>query len=221
MPVRDDLIQAIESLIQAARAINYDEPSQTNDIYENFIWALCVEAARRERATIRFETVQGSTASSLCFRTAPGAIYSTTSPYTHAVFDFPGSPRLECHVGIRVLGKSGILHECDVAILYQDEAILCRQQQVHPRASQIVVAVECKFYAAAIDLHLGRGFLGLIKEIHTKNRFFVTNSSSLSVQKLVLHHNAEWECDIIPFSDRAIGFRDSIARILRNFYRLY
>lgn len=217
MTVRDDLLASIDQLLSSASALGYAEPAATNDVYENYIWTMCVEAARRQGATVSYETVYGAPASTLVFRTSPGSIWSTAHAYTHAVLEIAGCPPLEVHVGVRVLGKSRVLHECDVAVLYREEADLCRLEQVHPRASKVIVAAECKFYTSAIQLHLGRGFLGLTSDIHRKERYFVTNSHSDSVTKLISHHQSEWECGVIPNSQPAEDLLHSLSRAFRNF----
>src|SRR5438132_4543534 len=135
MAVREELISAIEAVVARAAATGYSSASATNDLYENYIWALCLAAARQHVALVRYEGYDERPTSSLVFRTSPGAIYSTAQPYTHATIEFPGCPPLEAHVGIRVTGKSRVLHECEVAIVDKDEARLCRANQVHPRSS--------------------------------------------------------------------------------------
>ena len=141
--------------------------------------------------------------------------------YTHAVLDFDGCPALEAHIGIRVTGKSRVLHECDVAVLFADEAELCRLEEVHPRASRVLIAAECKFYTSSIQLHLGRGFLGLTSDIHRKYRYFVTNTGSPSVSKLIAHHQSEWECDVLPDTEEADALSHSFSRAFRNFKASY
>jgi hypothetical protein len=215
--IHEDLVLAIEGVLSSAASLGYNEFSATNDVYENFIWALCLSAARQHGATITYESVLGRRSNTLVFRTAPGAIYSTTNDYTHAVMRFPGAPVLEAHVGIKVTGRSRVLHECDVAVLYKEEAELCRTEQVHPRSSKVLIAIECKFYTSAIQLHLGRGFLGLTSDIYRKHRYFVTNSHSQSVIKLISHHESEWECGVVPNSAQADALSHSFARAFRNF----
>ncbi|MFG6517830.1 hypothetical protein ACGYLX_10250 [Sulfitobacter sp. 1A13496] len=217
MPVHEDLISEIENSIASASGLNYNHPTATNDVYENYVWALCVEAAREKHASISYETVSGVTPSILTFRTSPGNIYSTAQDYTHAILEFENCPQLEVHVGIRVIGKSRVLHECDVAILYRDEAQFCRSENVHPRAARVLIAAECKFYTSALQLHLGRGFLGLTRDIHAKERYFVTNSQSASVAKLIRHHQAEWDFGVIPSATEASELKTRFGRAFRNF----
>lgn len=217
MPVREDLIDEIEASISAAAGLKYNVPAETNDVYENYVWTLCIQAARSKGATVSYEDVYGGRPSALVFRTTPGNIYSTAHPYTHAILDFAGCPMLEVHVGIRVTGKSRVLHECDVAVVYRDEAELCRQEGVHPRAARVFIAAECKFYGSAIQLHLGRGFLGLTRDIHAKERYFVTNARSASVAKLIRYHQSEWDFGVVPRAPESVELRTRFSRAFRDF----
>ena len=217
VPVREELISAINRIVANAASSGYSDASATNDIYENYVWALCLRAARQQNAIIRYELFNEVPTNTLVFRTAPGAIYSTAQPYTHAAIEFADCPPLEAHIGIRVTGKSRVLHECDVAVLEKTEARLCRLEQVHPRAIKVLIAAECKFYTSAIQLDLGRSFLGLTSDIHRKQRYFVTNGRSPSVVKLIAHHEAEWECGVLPNSADTDALVHSFARVFRNY----
>lgn len=217
MPVREELVSAIDKVVTMAASYGYSDASATNDVFEGYVWALCLEAARQQNAAIRYETPREVQANTLVFRTAPGAIYGTSRPFTHALIEFPEGPRLEAHIGIRVTGKSRVLHECDVAVLDGREARLCRLEQVHPRASKVLIAAECKFYSSAIQLSLGRGFLGLTSDIHRKQRYFVTNEQSESVAKLIAHHDSEWEYGVLPDTTNASALVHSFARVFRNY----
>ena len=107
----------------------------------------------------------------------------------HAELHFPSAPVLEAHVGIYVSGKSKVNHECDVAVLDQDEANTCRGQSVHPRSSKVLLAIECKYYlSSSLGVDLGRYFLGLIDDIYTNGRFFVSTQNTGSVDKLFSRH---------------------------------
>ena len=108
MPVREDLIAAIDQVVAKAASAGYSSSIATNDIYENYIWTLCLQAARLHGASISYEDFDEKPTTVLVFRTSPGAIYSTVHDYTHAVIEFDGCAPLEAHVGIRVTGKSRV-----------------------------------------------------------------------------------------------------------------
>ena len=174
MPLRSDMWTDISAAIASATSANLTAASAGNDLYECYVWALVLNAARREGATIRLMTRQGLPATSFYFRTSPSSVFSSLHDYCHAEIRFQRCPILEAHIGIYVSGKSRVNHECDVAVVYQDEAETCRANNVHPRASKLLMSVECKYYlSSALGVDLGRSFLGLIDDIYSNNRFFV------------------------------------------------
>jgi hypothetical protein len=169
------------------------------DVFEAYVLTLVIRAARSEGASVTYMTRSGNPASTLLLRTSPGYIYSTAHDYTHAVLEFGGRPALEAHTGIKVAGKSGVLHELDVAVLERAEAENCRWNSVSPRSSKVYVAVECKFYTSSLQLHLARSFVGLVNDLSVNSPFFVTNTSSVSVERLLSHRVKHgWEKDITP-----------------------
>lgn len=219
MPLRPDLWNEISAAIGSATSANLSAASAGNDLYECYIWALILEAARREGATIRLMTRNGLPATSFYFRTSPSSIFSNLHDYCHAEIRFPRSPVLEAHIGIYVSGKSRVNHECDVAVVYQDEADTCRANNVHPRSSKVIMSVECKYYlSSTLGVDLGRSFLGLIDDIYTDGRFFVSTQNAGSVDKLFSRHRKEYEIGLSPLTpDLEVRLRGSFEKIFRNF----
>jgi hypothetical protein len=216
MPMREDVIAAADNIVEKVAASRYSNSATTNDIYENCIWALCLQAARQHRASIRYEDRNEKAITALTFRTSPGAIYSIAHPYAHGVIEFAGCPPLEAHVGIRVAGRSRVLHGFDVAVLDKEEARLCRSNRVHPRASKVLIGAECR-YTSAIQLYLGRRFLGFASDIHRKECCSVTDWLSPSLTKLIARHQSEWKCGVLPKPADADALLHSFARAFRNY----
>lgn len=211
------MLASITSVLGPAISTSPVAASSLSDIFEAYTFTLIIQAARDEGATVDFKSRTGASVTSLILRTSPGHIYSTAHDYTHAVIEFPGRPALEAHTGIKVAGKSGVLHELDVAVLERSEAESCRINSVSPRSSKVRIAVECKFYTSALQLHLARGFLGLIADISAKSPFFVTNTSSVSVEKLLSHRAKHgWEKDITPTC-----LNREVERLLHSFRNSY
>ncbi len=179
------LLAAIQASLGATITSGFATTSAASDIFEAYIFSIVLDAARVEGASISFRDSFGATPATLTFRTSPGFIFSKTQPYTHAIISFSGKPLLEAHLGIRVSGKSGVLHECDVAVLLQLEAETCRLNSVSPRSSKLIIGVECKFYATNIPLGLTREFIGLQTDLSAQNCFFVINTFSDSAEKLL------------------------------------
>lgn len=163
--------------------------STIDNIYEVYLFTLVLKAAQNEGTTIRLLDQRNPNPSVLYFRTSPGYITSNLRAYTFAQILFANKPPLEGHVGIRVSGKSQVLHECDVSVLLQSEADLCRRSsdRVAPRSSKVILNIEAKFYTTPLNFALGRSFLGLIADFSSQESFFITNTSSDSVEKLLSH----------------------------------
>ena len=204
MPVNTDLLTEIQNTLGSAISPSLTSASDASDLFEAYIFSLAVQAARTEDADVSYRDVFGNIPTSFVFRTSPGYIYSTRQAYTHAVIVFPNKPPLEAHLGVRVVGKSGVLHECDIAIVEQAEAETCRQRQVPPRSAKVLIAVECKFYSTPLQLYLARAFLGLLTDLSAKDAIFVSNVSSNSVEKLLSGRGRKWEHSVIPSATREV-----------------
>jgi len=209
------MLSAIQSIVGPLVNISTVSSSAANDVFEAYVLSLIVRAACEEGAIVSYVDRDGIAATSLTFRTSPGQIYSTAKNYSHVMIEFPNLPVLEAHIGIKIAGKSGVLHEADIAVLDRAEAENCRRNSVSPRSSKVIVAVECKYYTSALQLHLARSFIGLISDLSSKDPFFVTNTSANSVEKLLSHRVKHWEKNITPSCsnneiDRlAYSFRDA------------
>jgi hypothetical protein len=198
MTIEDDLLNQIAGTFGSAISSSLNTTSDSSDIFEAYVFSLALEAAQTEGATITYRDVLGRIPTDFVFRTSPGYIFSTTHNYTHAVILFPSKAPLEAHIGVRVVGKSGVLHECDVAVIEQSEAETCRRRQVPPRSSKVLIAVECKFYSTPLQLHLARAFIGLTVDLSATKPIFVTNSSSDSLEKLLTGRDRDWEHNLVP-----------------------
>ena len=219
MPLRAGMWAEIAAALGPATSANLAATSAGNDLYECYIWALVLEAAQHEGATIRLFNRSGDLATNFWFRTSPSSIFSTTHDYCHAQIHFTGCPTLEAHIGVYVSGKSKVNHECDVAVIYKDEAGTCRNESVNPRSSKVILAIECKYYLSrSLGVNLGRSFLGLINDIYTNGRFFVSTQNAGSVDRLFSRHNKEYEIGMSPMApDLETRLRGSFEKIFRNF----
>ena len=222
MDPNQELIDAIEQSLGHAVSPGISTSTAAYDLFEVFIFSLIVEAARNLSGTVQFRNIGDPPTApfnnQFTFRTSPGNIYSTAHKYTYARISFPQHDALEAHVGIYVTGVSRVRHECDVAVLKAVDAENCRANNVHPRSSDLWLATECKFYASQLGLDLGRSFLGLVTEIHRNSRFFVSNSSSPSVEKLLAHHKMRWQVDVVPDNAYIVNrLRTSFEEVFQNY----
>lgn len=204
MTTPSELLDEIQLSLGSAILPSLTTASDVSDIFEAYIFSLVIDAARIENATVEYRNVLNQIPAIFVFRTSPGYIFSKRHPYTHALISFVGKPPLEIHLGVRVVGKSGVLHECDVAVIENAEAETCRRESVPPRSSKVLIAVEGKFYSTPLQLHLARAFLGLASDLSAKNQMFVTNSSSESIEKLLSGHGKQWEHNLTPNATREV-----------------
>lgn len=200
MAITDELLNEVQAALGAALPPALSSASAVSDLFEAYILTLVIRAALAEGATVSYVNVGGAPAQAFVFRTSPGYIWSTTQPYTFAVLQFPAKEALEAHVGVRVAGKSGVLHEFDVCVIRQSEAETARQNRVHPRSSKVVIGMECKFYTTSLTLGLARAFIGLGSDVSTKNVIFVTNAESQSVERLLTARGQQWANKAVPAS---------------------
>ena len=138
MTVEASLLQGIRARLGIAPGLT--TASAVSDLFEVYIFSIILRAARNEGASISYRNVHNQISQSWEFRTSPGRIHGTARSYTHGVIEFPPEPPsthslLEVHVGVRVQGRSNVLHECDVCVIEQKEAEICRTEQREPRSS--------------------------------------------------------------------------------------
>ena len=144
------LAAALGASLGPAMTPNLTSADKAHDLYEAYIFTLVVQAARHENFAVAYESITAGPAGVFTFRTGPGHIHTATQPYSYAVLAAPNGLEFEAHVGVRVLGKSKVAHECDVLLLDRKEAITCRAHRRDPRHTRTELAVECKFYSASL-----------------------------------------------------------------------
>lgn len=206
MPLRASLLTDLQGALGTFSSLNISAADQPWDVYEAYSFGLVLQAGRRVGASVSFEDVNGSATTSLVFRTSPGTVYpgSKAIPYTHGVLRFPKGVEFEVHQGVYVSGKSGVAHECDVAVVERTEAQTCRSRRVNPRSKCVLLAVECKLYAA-LGIDLARSFIGLTSDLAPSDRFFISNTSHGNLEMLLTHHGRSWETNVVPFQVQEVN----------------
>jgi hypothetical protein len=216
MAKSDSLLNEIRDTIGSLPS-NVTASASLDNIYEVYLFSLVLKAALNEGAIINLRNQNNARPTTLYFRTSPGYINSNNRSYSYAEIIFEGKPTLEAHVSIRVSGGSDVLHECDVCVLFRDEAELCRRSsdRIAPRSSKVILNIEAKFYTTSLSLNLGRSFLGLTSDISSPDSFFITNTSSDSIEKLLSHKKKSWEHNIKP------GNTDKLTRLIPAFQNVF
>jgi len=221
-PSLPTLLAEIQAVLGPSISPSLTNASAGSDIFEAYVLSVILDAAEAEGATVAFRNVDGSIPTVFTFRTSPGHIWWNNQPYTHAEVQFQNAPLLEVHMGVYVTGKSGLIHEADVLVLLSEEAQLSRNNGVPPRSKRSLIAAECKFYAANLTIGLGRAFVGLCSDLSTRECFFVTNSSSVSVEKLLTHKRKQWQSQLQPSQVVIVErFRNSVQDVFKDFKTKY
>jgi len=221
LPPLPDLLNEITTSI-ANLPVSLTAQSAGGDVFEAYVFSLIIDAAESEGGVVDFRNVDGAVPTQFLFRTSPGHLYSQAQNYTYARLQLPNVPMLEAHLGVYVSGKSQLIHEADVVVLTSAEAELSRTNSVPPRSHQCLLAVECKFYASNISLFLGRGFVGLCSDLSARECFFVTNSGSTSVQKLLVHKRLSWESQLRPNQAVVVErFRNALQEVFKDYVAKY
>jgi len=178
---RADLLRAINSSIGALESV-YRTSATEDDLYEAALLAVAVQAARQAGGSPILTNNGRNPAAYLRFRRSPGNLW--LGSFTHALVTFPNTTkRLEIHLGVKVLSRHKVAHECDIAILDYREAERSRRGGVHPRNAGLIAAIEAKNYAISPGLGVGRGFLGLASELGQERcslAFPATSSSNVA-----------------------------------------
>lgn len=173
-------------------------PTAPDKLYEIFIFTCVVRALRRIGASsIEARDSNDMPTNNLIFRLGPGRIYAPFSAPGFIYFWYNNN-EYEIQNGLRVLGRSHVLHELDICIIQRDEAIRCRTNQIDPVKKGIIFLAECKYYGTSLPLHLGREYLGLSSEFNIRVKTIISNSSSDEIHNLVTSHRGTENFNVSP-----------------------
>lgn len=200
-----------------------------DDLYEAYLFVLIVEAASSLGYRIRFyDGSTGSLASQFRLRLGPGRLY-TSDPVTYALLEAPNGRELELHTGVRIRGKSKVLHEADVLLMNRSvhpehrhdpyrKAPVGNPISDEPSSSQAILAVEAKYYANNIRLSLAREFLGLRSDLSSKTSMvLVCTMAGASVRQLIASaSNVEYDRGVLPARSGEQSFKAFVSRMLRR-----
>lgn len=200
MSISGRLVQGFRARVGRSLAPEFISNAKAYELYQGYVFGIILSAAWNEGASVFTKDAFGTTnPPRLLFRRSPGEIYGTTGPYAHAILEFPDKPLLEVHVSIMVRGISQVSHECDVCVLYKEEADRCRTAMRDPECSQLLIAAECKQYDSPLKLDLARSFIGLASELQVEGDcYFIASGFSGSVAKLLATRRLKWEHNITP-----------------------
>lgn len=194
----------------------YRTAATESDLYEAALLACAVDAAERAGGIATLMSNGVPLVGPITFRTSPGNLANAAFTYVHV--DFPQSGRaLEIHLGIRVVGASGVAHESDVAIIDADECDRSRALGAHPRRTKVIGSLEAKHYAASPGIGVGRAFLGLSGELGGAKCFLVFPAeASSNLATLIARKDPECLSLVTPGSPAAGRLASLIEQRIRN-----
>lgn len=222
---RQDLLDRLKQQLGVALPTTMNtsgaSPTPGNDLYEAYLFALVVEAAKANGYTVSYMTASGKSATRFHLRRSPGRLASSgsaASPFTHAVLSYPSRPELELHTGVFVVGKSKVAHEADVLLLSREDADRCRTWNTDPASSKARLVVEAKYYTKPVVLSTSREFLGLSKDLSAHAKVFACTVSSDSARALLAGTpSVEYDVGVLPFREGEETFRQFVQRLLRGY----
>ena len=211
----DDLIRAVEQALGTLQAA-YRGNAEESDLYEAALFSVAVGAAEGAAGTSILTNDGRTRALSLRFRRAPGNLWNGN--FSYALVSFAStSKQVEVHLGVYVLGGSGVAHECDIAILDSEEAERSRIASVHPRRTGLIAAIEAKHYHASPGIGIGRSFLGLSNELGgNKCSLAFPAPSSASLATLLSKKPSECFDELVPDWPAADRLRAHLNQAIRN-----
>ncbi|TQM61723.1 hypothetical protein FBY41_1736 [Humibacillus xanthopallidus] len=212
----DELIAHVSAQI-GRLADTYEHGASASDLYEAALLVVAIASMRAAGATSVLLTNDGtSAASEISLRRSPG--YLWTPGFTYAVAAFPGTSRTcEAHLGVFVVGESGVPHECDVAVLDGREAERSRRGKIHPRKSGLIAAIEAKHYAASPGIDIGRAFIGLASEMgHARSSLAFPAQGATTLMRLLARRSSECFDSAVPGDAATERLGAHIEQTVRN-----
>jgi len=206
MPLAPRLRNAIQAALNGLSVVGLSQMVAC-DLYELFVLSHVIAAARSQGPVqINHFDQLGAVSTTVRCPTSPRAI--GRGNYTHVRIAFPGKKTLEAHLGVYVLGKSKVAHECDVLVLLHEAAENCRQRTqpppgiiFHPSAASVLCLVECKCYdKTQLSIGHGRAFLGLAQDIKPPGicATFVSTRTHDQIAVLLLAHKKVFSKGLKP-----------------------
>jgi hypothetical protein len=212
---RRELVAAVEEGL-GALADFYHDAATESDLYEAALLTIAVDAAEDAGGRCLITNDGRTRSTRLTFRRAPGSLWR--GDFTYIAATFPSTPlSLEIHLGVYVIGASKVLHECDIAILDQEDAERSRQGQVHPRRTRLIASVEAKNYSASPGIGVGRSFIGLSTELgQARCALAFPARRSSNIAALLATRPSECFDELTPRGPAANRLRSHLDQKIRN-----
>lgn len=177
-PTLADLQAALDALLAASGGLSLAGGGAADDGYEAVLWSIVVSEMRRSFGPPEYLDPGEKPAAVLRFRRSPSPLQSKSQPWAHARFRTgPDADDLEVHVGVQVRGRSGVRHECDVAVVTRSPARAAVATGTDLYGEHVVFAVEGKFLSAgSLPLGYARALMGLRAEVSRQGMYALAST---------------------------------------------
>lgn len=215
------LLASVQSAFSTAVALGYNSSTAAHDVYEGYVLAKLIEAARSDGWTCELRDSTGAVTTRAVFRLGPGRLPSGN--FSHVRLSKLGKPDLEAHIGVKVRGKSPVAHEFDLLVLREGAADHCRRSGLDPVRSDVVIHAEAKYYGGNLSLPIGRAVVGLAIDCDMatapsvlSSSVLVTNQNGVTVEQLIAHYGVTFRFLITPANPTGEYHLGRIFRALLN-----
>lgn len=192
-----DLETHLKRLLGTAAKFYPGGKAQLDDYYEAYLWAETLSVAKTKLWTVDYVNA-GPSKDVFTFRRGPGLLTSSAS-YTYATLSDGSGRQGELHIGIRVQGESGVLHEFDVVALNGPATVAARLAGKEPKHGATRLHIEAKFHSNDLSLGTARSIVGLRFDCPTVHAFLVSRGSgSPTLRQLIKHHGGTYVHNAVP-----------------------
>jgi hypothetical protein len=199
------MLHDIQAALGAAVHLWTGKRAALDDFYEAFVWAQIVRLARARSWHVQFINA-GPANDEFEFRRGPGRMRSSKA-YSYAEIHAPTNV-IEVHVGVKVRGKSRVLHEFDVVAVEKTSADLCRINGWDPFYSEVRLHAECKYHKGDMNLGIARAILGLKMDCPTIHPMLLSRRDGPpTIRRLLQPYHATYVFNVFP-SDTGMRFLD-------------
>lgn len=196
MSSKTDLLNELHTLMGTSTQFWKGTAGKADDFYEVYLWAMALEVAQNEGWTVTYKNA-GPSNNDFVFRRGPG-YFTSTKTYSYAELK-KGDREGELHIGIRVRGESGVLHEFDVVALDVAELNRLRVTKGQPDQIGVRLHIEAKLHKNDLSLGLGRELIGLGLDCPAIHPMLISKADgSPNIRPLVKHHHGTYVSHVYP-----------------------
>lgn len=196
MSSKTDLLNELHTLMGTSSQFWKGKTGKADDFYEVYLWVLALEVARNKGWTVTYKNA-GPSNNDFVFRRGPGLFTSATA-YSYAELK-KETREGELHIGIRVRGVSGVLHEFDLVGLDITELERLRLTKGQPDQTGVRLHIEAKLHNNDLSLGVGRELVGLGLDCPAIHPMLISKAEgSPNIRQLVKYYRGTYVNHVYP-----------------------